>query len=245
MNDWEIINEAQQKWFPSNKMVSKNMQNIHHRAQEYNANRAPSRAKTAANNAGAKKMSKAEKLVASLAKSMAETEKDNPSSMTPTSKGPKPNSAIDIDFGRFFTNKLKIYERANYSNDSVFDFYTIAELDTPLLSEEKLSELNPMLVSIRDLGPLPQKPTSIEKLKQLCHPVVVEFDLFGERFRSRALPHGEMMRIQSDFVILLGTRSLDSVFQGTVEIFFSTIYDDIIQNSQSVSILKQNFSIIR
>ena len=198
-------------------MVSQNLENIHRRAQEYNANRVPSRAKTASNAVAAKKISKAEKLVASLAKSMAEAEKDNPSSMTPTSKGPKSNAAIDIDFGRFFTNKLKIYERSNFSSDSVFDFYAIAEVDTPLLSDEKLSELNPMLVSIGDLGPLPQKPASIEKLKQLCHPVVVEFNLFGELFRSRALPHAEMLRIQSDFVILLGTKSLDSVFQGMVE----------------------------
>ena len=204
-------------------MVSQNLENIHRRAQEYNANRGPSRTKTAANHSGANKMSKAEKLVASLAKSLVEAEKENPSSMTPTSKGPKANSAIDIDFGQFFTNKVKIYERANYSNDSVFDFYAIAELDTPLLSDEKLSELNPMLVSIRDLGPLPQKPTSIETLKQLCHPVKVEFDLFGERFRSRALPHEKMLRIQSDFVILLGTKNLDLVFQGAIEIIIFSI----------------------
>ena len=200
-------------------MVSQNLENIHRRAREYNASRVPSRTKTATNNSGANKMSKAEKLVAGLAKSLVEAEKDNPSSMTPTSKGPKPNSAIDIDFGRFFTNEVKIYERANYCNDSVFDFYAMAELDTPLLSDEKLSELNPMLISIRDLGPLPQKPTSIEKLKHLCHPVMVEFDLFGERFRSRALPHEEILRIKSDFVILLGTKHLDLVFQEAIENF--------------------------
>ena len=61
-----------------------------------------------------------------------------------------------------------------------------------------------MVISIGELGPMPESPISPPELSKLCKPVMINFEAFGQKFTSKKLLHADVLSFNQNYVILTG-----------------------------------------
>ena len=204
MNNWSDIDYAQLGWFDNDQqLINDHKKQLHNLAQQYSSARAPSRSKSQA------KTSKSDKLIIGMRKAIVEEAAASNISISKSSKGP--NATTSMDFGLFFSNKLNHFERCENCNGNVFDFYCSAQLSEPLLHQKAEMEFNPMIISLKSIGPMPDTPVPISEIRKKCRPLQIEFELFGKTYSTRPIAMERFIRVNSDFIILLGRESLENI----------------------------------
>ena len=61
-----------------------------------------------------------------------------------------------------------------------------------------------MLISLGELGPMPESPISPNELSKICKPVMINFEAFGQKFTSKKMVHADRLSFNQNYVILTG-----------------------------------------
>jgi len=93
---------------------------------------------------------------------------------------------------------------ANLVAPSWLNFSAKLELDRKILNDEQEKRYNPMLISLGELGPMPESPISPNELSKICKPVMINFEAFGQKFTSKKMVHADRLSFNQNYVILTG-----------------------------------------
>ena len=150
--------------------------------------------KNAKNDKTVIKPTKAEKFVSTVTKSMVSDE---------TEMKKNKFSTVDLALSKLFTNQQSIIEHG-VCQGGIFDLYCQVTLEEPFISDKLEKILNPMLIQIKSVGPLPNSPISIAELRKSCSRPFVQFSLFYEVYTTQQVDFDENLRFNTSFVILTG-----------------------------------------
>lgn len=157
----------------------------------------------------ANKPTKAEKFLATVSK-MATSEEGE----TKKSK----NSTLHFSLSKLFLNKSSYVEHG-HCQGSILDLYTSIEVAGPFLSNELERKLNPMLIHIKSIGPLPETPIALDQLKRTCGRPYVEFSIFNQVYKTPEVELTSTLRFNTSFVLLAGKVCFLLVFLITITLY--------------------------
>ena len=140
------------------------------------------------------KPTKAEKFLATVSK-MATTDEGD----TKKTK----NSSLTFSLSKLFLNKSSYIEHG-HCQGSILDLYASIELAEPFLTNELERQLNPMLIHIKSVSPLPETPIALGLLKRTCSRPYVQFSIFNETYKTPEVDLCSTLRFNSSFVVLAG-----------------------------------------
>ena len=150
----------------------------------------------------ANKPTKAEKFLSTVSK-MATTEEGE----TKKTK----NSTLNFSLSKLFLNKTSYIEHG-HCQGSILDLYASFVMDGPFLSNQLERKLNPMLIYVKSVGPLPETPIGLDQLKRTCARPFVEFSIFNKIYKTPEVDLSTTLRFNTSFVILAGKVCNCSVF---------------------------------
>ena len=92
---------------------------------------------------------------------------------------------IAFDMSEFYFDGKKIKKMSTKKSPNWLNFCSKLSLSRKLLTEEEERRFNPMVISFRELGPMPSFPIPTQILEELCDPVSITFEAFDRKFVSR------------------------------------------------------------